>query len=84
MARYSASAKERDTINCFLAFQDVGAPPRNTNMPDNERRMSGQLAQSESHHPVNLNRYLHGEESLVRDTLSDISQHEHPHPSDPE
>lgn len=28
MDQYSASAEEQDTTDCFLVFQEIGAPPR--------------------------------------------------------
>lgn len=40
---------ERETVCCFLVFQEIGEPPRNTNQPVRERHVNGQLAQSESH-----------------------------------
>ena len=47
--RYSASAEDRDTICCFLVFQEIGETPRETNQPVRERRVNGQPAQLESH-----------------------------------
>ena len=47
MARYSASAEERDTVCCFLDFQEMKKEPRNTQNPEIERLMSWQEAQSE-------------------------------------
>ena len=48
MDRYSASVDERETIGCFLDFQDMREVPRNTQKPKIKRRVSGQEAQSES------------------------------------
>jgi len=49
--RYSASAEERETMCCFLVFQDTGELPRKTIQPVSDRRVRGQPAQSASHHP---------------------------------
>lgn len=46
---YSASEEERETVCCFLVFQDIGELPRNTSQPVRDRRVNRQLAQSESH-----------------------------------
>ena len=54
MERYSASAEERETVCCFLVFQEIGDFPRKTNLPVSDRRVKGQLAQSESHHPYKV------------------------------
>jgi hypothetical protein len=40
-------------VCCFLVFQEMGEWPKNTNQPVVERRVRGQPAQSESHHPCN-------------------------------
>ena len=33
MARYSASAEDWDTIDCFLDFHDIKESPKNTQYP---------------------------------------------------
>nr|GFD07883.1 hypothetical protein [Tanacetum cinerariifolium] len=33
MALYSASAKDRDTTDCFLLFQEIGVPPSKRKYP---------------------------------------------------
>lgn len=33
IARYSASADNRETVCCFLDFQDINEPPRKTQNP---------------------------------------------------
>ncbi|CAL8988629.1 unnamed protein product [Prunus brigantina] len=53
MDLYSDSAEERDTIDCFLLFQDMGAPPRKMQNPVTDRLVVGQLAQSASQYPFN-------------------------------
>lgn len=52
--RNSTSADERDTVYCFLVFQEIGEEPRNTIQPESECCVNGQLAQSESHQPVKV------------------------------
>ena len=45
---YSASADERDTVGCFLVFQETGERPNIIKYMVRERRVKGQVAQSES------------------------------------
>lgn len=52
MARYSASADERETTDCFFDFQEIKDEPRNMQKPETERLVSGQDAQSESQYVV--------------------------------
>ena len=47
MARYSASAEERDTTGCFLVFQEIGLLPSMIKYPVVDRWVMGQLAQFE-------------------------------------
>lgn len=47
-ARYSASAVERATIGCFLAFQEMQLDPRKTQNHVVDRRVALQPAQSAS------------------------------------
>ena len=44
---YSASTDERETIGCFLDFQEMREVLRNTQKPEIEQRVSGQETQSE-------------------------------------
>lgn len=37
---YSASAEKRDTVDCFLVFQEMRAGPRNTQKPVRDRQVS--------------------------------------------
>jgi hypothetical protein len=46
--RYSASAKELETIVCFLDFQEIKESPRKTQNPKTDLRVSRQLARSKS------------------------------------
>lgn len=48
MDLYSPSAEERDTICCFFVFQAIGDVLSITKYPVKDRRVIGQLAQSES------------------------------------
>lgn len=48
MARYSASDEERETVDCFLDFQEIGDLPKRRMYPVTERRVSIQEPQSES------------------------------------
>jgi hypothetical protein len=41
---YSDSAEEHDTTDCFLLFQDMGAPPRKTQNLVTDCLVVGQLA----------------------------------------
>jgi hypothetical protein len=47
IARYSASIEDLDTVCCFLDFQEINEPPRNTQNPITDLRVSTQPAQSE-------------------------------------
>lgn len=51
---YSASADDLDTVCCFLDFQENNESPKNTQKPETENRVSGQVAQSESEKGLNL------------------------------
>ena len=51
--RYSSSAEDLKIVTSFLVFHEIGERPKKTNQPDRERLVRGQLAQSESHHPLN-------------------------------
>ena len=44
MKRYSASAQERDTVCCFLIFQDIEEKSRKTIHLVSDRQVRGQLA----------------------------------------
>lgn len=46
MARYSASAVERATTDCFLVFHEMGELPSRTQYPEVDFLVVGQLAQS--------------------------------------
>jgi len=46
--RYSASADDRETVVCFLVFQDIGEPPSLIKYPVRDRREIGHAPQSES------------------------------------
>ena len=48
MALYSASAEDRDTVLCFLDFQEISESPTKTQNPIVERLVSGHVPQSES------------------------------------
>ena len=50
-AQYSASALERDTVDCFLAFQDMQFPPMDTQNPVVDHIVMGHPAQSASLYP---------------------------------
>lgn len=52
MARYSASALDRDTIVCRLDDHETRELPRKTQNPEVERRVSGRPAQSASEYAV--------------------------------
>lgn len=52
--RYSASADDRETVCCFLDFQDTKEEPRKTQKPDVDLQVSGQVAQSESDKKLSL------------------------------
>jgi hypothetical protein len=41
MAWYSISTEDRDTIDCFLDFQEIKDEPRNMQKPEMERLVSG-------------------------------------------
>lgn len=47
-ARYSASVEDRETVGCFLDFQEINELPKNTQNLVIDRLVSGQVAQSES------------------------------------
>lgn len=47
-ARYSASAEDREVVDCFFDFQETNESPRKTQKPVTERLVSGQEAQSAS------------------------------------
>lgn len=51
---YSISADDMDTVCCFLDFQENNESPKNTKKPETGRRVSGQVAQSESEKALNL------------------------------
>lgn len=51
---YLASADDLDTMCCFLDFQEINESPKNTQKPETECRVSGQMAQSESEKALNL------------------------------
>lgn len=51
MARYSASAEERDTVFCFLVRHDNNEAPSLMQYPVREQRLIGHAAQSESQYP---------------------------------
>ena len=42
MARYSASADDRETVVCFFVFHEIGDRPMVTKYPVSERRVRGQ------------------------------------------
>ena len=44
MERYSASALDRDTVDCFLALQEMQLLPRNVQNPVVDRRLIEQPA----------------------------------------
>jgi hypothetical protein len=48
IALYSASAEDRETVVCFLDFQEIKELSRKTQKPVTERLESKQPAQSES------------------------------------
>ncbi|KAK9100546.1 hypothetical protein Scep_023976 [Stephania cephalantha] len=48
IARYSASADERATTDCFFERQEIGEEPRNMMHPVVDRLVEGQPAQSAS------------------------------------
>jgi hypothetical protein len=52
--QYSASAEERETVCCFLDFQEIRASPRKTQNPVIECRESEQAAQSLSQKALSL------------------------------
>ena len=54
MALYSASAVDLATTDCFLVFQEMGESPSNTQYPEVDLRVVGQLAQSLSQYAVNF------------------------------
>lgn len=56
MQRYSALVEERATVDCFLAHQEIGFEPKNTQKPLVERRSDGDLAQSASQKAYRRNR----------------------------
>lgn len=47
MARYFASAEERETVGCFLVFQEIGKLPREMKYLVTDRRVMEQLTQLE-------------------------------------
>lgn len=51
---YSAFVDDLDTVCCFLDFQENNESPKNTQKPETELRVSGQVAQSESEKALNL------------------------------
>lgn len=48
IARYSASAEDHDTIDCFLVCQDIRAPPNMIKYSVHDRRVKVQPPQSAS------------------------------------
>ncbi|KAM7518901.1 hypothetical protein LguiB_017863 [Lonicera macranthoides] len=48
MARYSASADERETVFCRFDLQEINDDPRKIQYPVVDLRVSGHPAQSES------------------------------------
>ena len=52
MALYSASAEDRETVACFLDFQEIRESPRKMQNPVTDLRESGQPAQSASQNPL--------------------------------
>ena len=56
--RYSASVEDLKTVICFLVFHEIGECAKKTNQLDRERLIRGQLAQLESHHPLNAKSQL--------------------------
>lgn len=48
IARYSSSALDREITYCFFERQETGLEPKVIKKPVTERRVVGQLAQSES------------------------------------
>lgn len=48
MTLYSASADDRETVDCFLAFQDIKEVPNVTQYPVSDWRVVGQAPQSAS------------------------------------
>ena len=52
-ARYSASAEERDIVDCFLAFQDTRESPRKIQKPVMDFLELGRDAQSASEKAFN-------------------------------
>lgn len=51
---YSASADDLDTVCCFFDFQEINESPKNTQKPEIDRRVSGQVAQSESQNVLSV------------------------------
>ena len=52
MARYSASALERDTVVCRFEDHETSELPKKMQNPDVERRVSGHPARSASEYAV--------------------------------
>ncbi|MFS7928694.1 hypothetical protein Hanom_Chr04g00323761 [Helianthus anomalus] len=48
MARYSASAEERETTDCFLVLQEIRVPPSKRKYPVRDLLVYGHPNQSES------------------------------------
>lgn len=48
MARYSASAEERETVVCFFDFHEINESPRKMQKPVTDLLVSAQPAQSQS------------------------------------
>lgn len=53
IARYSASAEEREMVDCFLDFQETKASPRKIQKPVVDFQESGQAVQSASEKAFN-------------------------------
>ena len=53
-ALYSNSELDLETVVCFLDFHEMREEPKNTQNPETDRLVVGQLAQSESAKPASL------------------------------
>jgi hypothetical protein len=53
-ALYSDSELDLETVVCFLDFHEMREDPRNTQKPETDFLVVGQLAQSESAKPESL------------------------------
>lgn len=71
MARYSASAEDRETMYCFNVFQESGEPPSIMNQPVRECRVAGHVFQLASHHGAEREEYEHKVVSPILDLVSD-------------